>query len=120
MNKYVKIISIFLVVLILMLVVSKCCYAGDLGLGDLDDYKTDDIGSDKLEKYAGTILGVLQIVGVIVSVVMLVSIGLKFMFASVEEKADYKKSMIPYLVGAFLVFTGTTIPNLIYKLIQGL
>ena len=57
-------------------------------------------------------------VGVILSVIILVMIGIKYMLGSVEEKADYKKSMIPYLIGALMVFSVTTLPQLIYKFIQ--
>ena len=36
----------------------------------------------------------------------------------VEEKAEYKKNFVPYLLGAVLLFTGTLIPQLIYEIIR--
>ena len=42
------------------------------------------------------------------------------MLGSVEEKAEYKKTLMPYIIGAFLLFTGTLVPNVIYKMIKGL
>lgn len=42
------------------------------------------------------------------------------MMGSAEEKADYKESLRPYIIGAFLLFTGSLIPQLIYTLSQNL
>lgn len=64
------------------------------------------------------IIGVLQTVGIVLSVVILVVLGLKYMMGSAEEKADYKKTMIPYLVGAFCIFLAPTIANMVYNLIK--
>ena len=33
-----------------------------------------------------------------------------------EEKAENKKTMIPYLVGAILIFASTTIVNVVYNI----
>ena len=76
--------------------------------------------STKLENKAEIILGVIQNVGTIVSVIVLMIIGIKYMIGSVEERSEYKKNMIPYLIGAVLLFSGTAIPQLIYKLSHNL
>lgn len=91
-----------------------------LGLGNLDNYKGTNANSDTLKLKANKILGLIQIVGVIVSVVMLIAIGIKYMLGSVEEKAEYKETLKPYIIGAFVLFTGTTIPNIIYKIAENL
>lgn len=90
----------------------------DLGLGDLNNYKGDGENATKFISKVEGILSIIQMVGVILSVTILVMIGIKYMLGSVEEKADYKKSMIPYLIGALMVFSVTTLPQLIYKFIQ--
>ena len=77
-------------------------------------------GSDKLKAKAEIILGVIQVVGVVVSVIMLMAIGIKYMLGSIDEKAEYKKTMIYYMLGALLLFSATTIPNILYKLTTGL
>ena len=58
--------------------------------------------------------------GVIVAVVIILIIGIKYMVGSAEEKAEYKKTMIPYIVGAVLIFAGATIVNAVYNIITGL
>ena len=62
------------------------------------------------------IVRVVNIVGVGIAVIILLILGIKYMMGSAEEKADYKKSMIPYLVGAILIFAGTSIVNVVVQL----
>lgn len=90
------------------------------GLGDLDDYRGENPNSEKLTSMVGNLLGGIRAVGTVVSVVILIGIGIKYMLASVAERADYKKALIPYIIGAAILFTGTTIPQLIYKLVNQL
>ena len=40
------------------------------------------------------------------------------MIGSVEEKAEYKKSMIPYIIGVFLLLATSTIVGIIARLTQ--
>lgn len=68
-----------------------------------------------IKQKTGVILGIVNIVGVVVSVIALVAVGIKYMLGSVEEKAEYKSTMILYLIGAAMLFTATTIPNIIYN-----
>ena len=70
----------------------------------------------ELKSKAGLILGAINVFGVIVSVITLMIIGMKYMFGSIEEKAEYKKTATMYIIGAVLVFSVTTIPNILYKI----
>ena len=60
------------------------------------------------------IIGMVQAIGSIVSVLVLVILGIKYMMGSAEEKAEYKKTMIPYLVGAILIFAASNLASMIY------
>ena len=42
--------------------------------------------------------------------------GIKYMMGSAEEKAEYKKVMLPYIIGAVLIFAGVNIASAIYKM----
>lgn len=88
------------------------------GLGDLNQFNGTGADSKKLKDMAGIILGVIQTIGTVSSVIVLMVIGVKYMLGSVEEKAEYKKNFVPYLLGAVLLFTGTLIPQLIYEIIR--
>ncbi len=72
--------------------------------------------SEELKEKTGNVLGIIQAIGAVVSVIILIAIGIKYMLGSVEEKAEYKQTLIPYLIGAALVFSGTTIPQILYQI----
>lgn len=50
------------------------------------------------------ILSLITTVGTVVSILMLAILGVKYMLGSVEEKAEYKKDLVPYFIGAALLF----------------
>ena len=72
-----------------------------------------------ISKAGQNIVGVLQAVGIVLSVVMLSVIGIKYLMGSAEEKADYKKSLMPYVVGAALIFTASIFAQAIYEFFSG-
>lgn len=61
------------------------------------------------------ILTIITNVGMILAVIVLAVLGVKYMMGSTEEKAEYKKSMIPYLVGAILVFGASAIGRMVIQ-----
>lgn len=63
----------------------------------------------------GKLWGILSAVGVIVSVIALAIIGLRTVFGSVEDKAAYKKAMMPYIIGLCMVAGISGITNLVYN-----
>ena len=71
---------------------------------------------DRFTNVAGNICGIIQIIGIIVSVLALMIIGIREMTASLEEKSRIKDAMPGYLVGIFLVAAMTSIPNIIYQI----
>ena len=62
------------------------------------------------------IIGVITTIGVVVAVVVLLVLGIKYMMGSASEKAEYKKTMIPYLVGAILIFGASAITKVVVSL----
>lgn len=79
-------------------------------------YKPGEENSTKLSEIGRKILAVINIVGVVISVVALGIIGLRYMFGSIEEKAQYKETMVPYIIGLILLGGGSTIINIIYNI----
>lgn len=61
------------------------------------------------------IIGYISGIGMAVSVITLVVLGIKYMVGSIEERAEYKKSMIPYLIGAFFVFGISSVVTIIMQ-----
>ena len=85
-----------------------------------DAYKPSGALESTLLGKGGRILGAISTIGTVLSVVVLMIIGIKYMTGSVEEKAEYKKTMTSYMLGAFLLFAATTLPNLLYNITQAL
>lgn len=78
-------------------------------------YEPGKAESTKIKGIIGPILGAINNVGVVISIIALMLIGVKYMLGSVEEKANYKQTLWPYIIGIFVLFMGSTIPNIIYK-----
>ena len=88
---------------------------------DPDAYKPGELEtSATLLKLGGIITGALKIIGIIAAVVTLVILGIKYMTGTIAEKAEYKKTMIPYIVGAVFLCIGGVLIELIFKLVAGL
>ena len=83
-------------------------------------YKPNDALDITLLSKGGRILGAISAVGSVISVIVLMIIGIKYLTGSLEEKAEYKKTMTSYVLGAFLLFAATTLPNLLFNISKAL
>lgn len=82
---------------------------------------TDTTGNNtQFINMGNVIIGIMRVVGTVIAVVSLMVIGLKYMFGSTAEKASYKETMIPYLIGAIMLFTIPNILGIIYDLVKGI
>ena len=124
MTKTVKIISTVLIAMLLVAMFASVAYATEEDRGPesvLSGLKNPDYSDQTdIQKLGSRIVGVIQIAGVVIAVVVILVIGIKYVIGSAEEKAEYKKTMIPYIVGAILIFAGATIVNVLYSMIIGL
>lgn len=109
-------IIICLILFIISIILPQYAYAEDIGLGDLSSYKGSNPNPENLTARVGKILGYIQVIGTIISVAMLIVIGIKYMLGSIEERAEYKKTLMPYTIGAIIIFTGTLLPQIIYNI----
>lgn len=109
MKKSMKIVSI-LMMAVMMIMVATPVLAVTATVTPTQP--TDTAGILKL---AGKILGFLQWIALIGGVLIIAVLGIKYMMGSLEEKAEYKKSMIPLIVGIIVVMGATTIANLLVK-----
>lgn len=115
-----------------IIVIFMCCifvfslsrvYGTGQGTIDPNDYKPPTLTSDEAQPAMDKIkpiIGIITTIGIITSVATLVVLGIKYMVGSIEEKAEYKKSMIPYLIGAFLIFAISTVVTFIMNISNNL
>ena len=119
MKKSIKVISTLLLTIMLVASIAGTVLAVDPntvlnGLNGNGNVQTND-----LTKVGNNIVTIIQVVGIVIAVIVLLVIGIKYMMGSASEKAEYKKTMIPYLVGAILIFASTTIVNVVYNIANG-
>ena len=121
-QSFQKILAITMMVMMLISTVSTIVLAAD---GDIPQPSSitaekGDVSSDTITSAGKQIVYILQTVGVVLSVVVLVVIGIKYMMGSAEEKAEYKKTFLPYIVGAALVFAASIFAQVAYDFFSGL
>ena len=118
-----KIISILIIVLFVCISIYSISYANggfidDMG-HDINRFgKETDMNSENFTNKVGTILGAVKLIGTILSVGTIMVVGIKYMTTSVEQKAEYKKTFVTFIIGAFLLFTVTFLPSFIYDLVH--
>ncbi len=105
MNKrrIVKILSVAL-----MIVMVAICFQ-NIAFAEMPDPKTIS-GTNSGNTYTkfGTILnailGLAQIIGVAVAIIMLIVLAIKYISAAPGDKAEIKKHAVMYIVGAIVLF----------------
>ena len=74
----------------------------------------DGTKSTDLTTTAKNITSFIWVLSVVISVIVLMIIGVKYIIGGVQEKAEYKKSLIPVVVGIIVVVSATTIVNFLF------
>ena len=105
MKKTYKILAMSIMAVMMISVLASSVFA----LSPSDIQATSTSADDTIQTIGGKILSAVTTAGIVLSVLMLAVLGVKYMLGSSEEKAEYKKSMMPYLIGALLVFAASTI-----------
>ena len=113
MFKSKKILIILINFILILFLVSTIVY-GDLLDTFEEQMNPSSSGAQEVADKAGKIVGIIQVVGTIVSLGMLMVIGIRYMLGSAEEKAEYKKTMQPYLIGSVLIFGTVNIAQIVY------
>lgn len=85
-----------------------------IGLG-----KSNRIDVSNLQTFSRNIYNILLTIGIVVAVVSGSIIGIKYMLGSVEEKADIKGLLIPYIAGCVIIFGSFAIWKIVVTILQG-
>ncbi len=109
MMKSLKIVSVLMIAV--MLIMTATPVFATVTSPSITPTAPKDTG--KILELAGKILGFLQWGVVIIGTLILAVLGVKYMMGSLEEKAEYKKSLVPLVVGIIVVMGATTIANVL-------
>ena len=110
-----KVMKILTVLLLIAMLCNICTtvFAAD----GFDGFKEiEPQGSDlasSVQNIGGYILGVAQVIGMVVAVVMLVVLAIKYISAAPNDKAEIKKHAVVYIVGAIVLFAASGILQII-------
>lgn len=113
MKKYVKLMSILLIAMMLV-TISTSCFAGTVGGVTIPNGTAAD--TNTIAQKAANIVATIRNVAAIAAVVIIAVLGVKYMLGSVEEKAEYKKSFMPLIIGVVVVVLALQIANMIFGL----
>lgn len=104
MKKQIRLILFIIMFLSFTMIMTSISIADPIT--DPNSYNPGTITDTDIEPIAdkgGIILNVVTTIGIVVAVISLIILGIKYMVGSIEEKAEYKKSMIPYLIGLVMI-----------------
>ena len=114
--KLSKVFSIVTIAVMLLATVSNVVLAID---PDTINASTNTDAAGKVQTVGENILGVIQTIGTIAAIVTLIILGIKYMMGSAEEKAEYKKTLMPYVIGAVLVLAASNIVKWVFSAASG-
>ena len=83
---------------------------------DNTEADTTKVNSGDATTIAQTVTSWILVISIVVSVVVLMYTGLKFIVGSTQEKAEYKKSLVPLVIGIAIVLFSTTIIKVLFSL----
>ncbi len=114
-----KVISILLVIFLLMSIFCINYVFADDDIGKIKNAMSN-IGSapsnyqtSGTAKVINTVIGIMQIIGTGISLIVISILGIKYILASPSEKADVKKNIMPILIGCILLFAAVNIVGVI-------
>lgn len=118
-KKIFLLLSIF--ILLSSIIYGNMVFAGnpsDGGIGAIEEkmkgIKTAPTGNNlKTTKVINIVIGIIQVAGTGISLIVISLLGIKYLLASPSEKADVKKNIMPILIGCVLLFAGVQIAGII-------
>lgn len=105
------VITILTICMCLMFYIPSFVFASNLN--SIYDVDNGGFGDANLQSKVGNILGLIQVIGYVAAVVMAIVIGIKYLLASPDGKAEVKKTLVPYVIGCLILTAGTVVVSAI-------
>ena len=122
-----KIISILLITLLLMsiFITNQAFAVQGKGINGIItamqgvSNAPSNAGTSGTTKVINNIIGIMQVVGTGISLIVISMLGIKYILASPSDKADVKKNIMPILIGCVLLFAAVNIAGIIENFTSG-
>lgn len=84
-------------------------WAGSVaGVGGWNNRGDGKLGSTTTNIFGG-VISIIQVTGTGISIIMLLFLAIKYMLAAPAAKTEIKKSAVPLIVGAIIIFSATNL-----------
>lgn len=100
-----------------ILIISSSIYTYAFSVSDMTGTDLNETSQAAVDKVGQGVISVITTIGSILSVIVLIVLGIKYMMGSVEERAEYKKTMMPYVIGATILFGASIFASAIYNIV---
>lgn len=117
MKKLSKVISIVMVILMLLSISTNVFAAVGVDPANKWTGNAGSIDDSQVVSFMDSLINIVAIVGSAVAIIALIVLGVKYMMGSAEEKAEYKKTLLPYVIGAVMVFGASMLTGFIYNMV---
>lgn len=103
-------IVLFISLLLIISLNSTCFSAGTLSdiVSGGDDFilaaNEQELDINDMKDMSNTIYNILLTLGIIIAVIIAMVLGIQYVTAAAEDKAQIKESMIPFIIGCIVVF----------------
>lgn len=115
MKKITKILSVVMIVMMIVGCMSTVLGATTYDPGNWKNQTGNKIQTGDIQNFSASIINVVSIVGSAAAIITLIILGIKYMMGSAEEKAEYKKTLLPYIIGAAMVFGASVLVGVVYN-----
>lgn len=112
-RKIICIILIFIVALSLFSVSMADSLDPKTAMSGMKEDASTAEGSETIRPVINAVIGVIQVAGTGISLVMVSILGIKYMLAAPNDKADVKKQIMPMAIGAIILFGSVNIVQII-------
>lgn len=114
-KKLTKTLSVLVMALVVLaLAVTPVFASADLNWDGINIKSDTSSGTAQAaQNITGTIIGVVQVIGVAVAIIMLIVLAIKYISAAPNDKAEIKKHAVVYVVGAVVLFAAAGILEII-------
>lgn len=113
---------LFKIISVISLLIIFCAPIANADELDPYSYKPGNGGieSDIVVKYAGSISNFLYAISVIVAIISFMVLGIKYITDGISGKAEYKKNLIPMVIGIGIIAFLATIIRVIISLAESI
>ena len=111
-KKMSKVISVVLIITTILSAFSMVFATGPA----IPSGSAPSSGASDVQTITNWVIYIIQIIAFAAAVIMLIFVGIKFLTASPEGKAEIKKTAVIYVVGAVLLFAATGILQIVKNL----